>query len=52
MRRFLSHFDARDAIAFLGFLALYAGLAGRFGHDIALIAVGVLVLAKVWRPWA
>lgn len=52
MKRLLDYFDARDAFVLVGFLALYAGLAGRFGHDVGLIAVGVLIIAKGFRPWA
>lgn len=51
LKRLFTLFDARDACCGVGFLLLYVGLAWRFGHDIALIVLGALILVKVWKPW-
>lgn len=51
IRRFLEYFDARDGFVLVGFLAVYAGVAWRFGHDIALIVIGAIILAKGLTTW-
>ena len=50
-KRLLSYVDIRDAFVFVGFLALYAGVAGRFGHDIGLITIGAIILLKGLTRW-
>jgi hypothetical protein len=50
-RRVVSYVDARDVFVAVGFAALYAGIAGRFGHDVALIVLGVIILAKGLTRW-
>jgi hypothetical protein len=51
LRKILSYVDARDGFVAVGFLALYVGVAWRFGHDIALIVLGVIILAKGLTRW-
>jgi hypothetical protein len=51
IRRFLGYVDARDGFVLVGFFAVYAGVAWRFGHDIALMVVGAIILAKGLTKW-
>ncbi len=51
LTRLLGYFDARDAFCATGFILLYIGLAGRFGHDVALIVCGAVILLKGLTRW-
>lgn len=51
MKRLLSVFDARDACAGVGLLLVYVGLAGKFGHDVALVVIGGILLVKSLTRW-
>ena len=43
--------DARDGFCLVGFAMLYAGVAWRYGHDVALIVCGAVILAKGLTRW-
>lgn len=51
LKRWLSYFDGRDGFVAVGFTVLYAGVAGRFGHDVALMVVGAIILLKGLTRW-
>jgi hypothetical protein len=51
LRRLLAYCDARDAFVALGFCLLYMGLAWRYGHDVALIVLGSIILLKGLTRW-
>lgn len=52
VQRLIAYFDARDAFCAAGFVCLAAGLTWRYGADLALIVVGVIILAKGLTRWA
>lgn len=51
IKRFVAFFDARDLFCLVGFGLLYAGIAGRFGHEIAMIVTGAIILLKGLTKW-
>jgi phage shock protein PspC (stress-responsive transcriptional regulator) len=51
LKKLKSYLDARDVFCATGFLFLAAGLAWRYGADVALITVGAIILAKGLTRW-
>ena len=51
LKRLLAYFDGRDAFCGVGFLLLFAGVAWRFGIDVALITTGAIILLKGLTRW-
>lgn len=51
MRRLLATFNDRDWFVFAGFVAVLVGVSGRFGWDVGLIVVGMIILIKGLTRW-
>lgn len=51
LKRFFSIFSARDMFVLVGFIFLYRGLSVRFGNEIAMIAIGAIILIKGLTKW-